>query len=533
MADPLDPLTRLARRLVLTAGLAAAGSCADLDVVEPGAPVAVRVAPDTVILRIGATSQLRAAALDASSTLLVQKQAAWSSAAAGVASVDADGLVLAVGAGSALITATIDGEQGSAVAIVSGDPAALAIAAGDGQTAGVNESVPVAPTVRVTDVGGNPVYGVAVTFTVALGGGTIGATGPVMTDLDGRASTTWTLGPSAGTNTLTASVAEPGVTGTPATFTATATVGPPSATQSGILAMPASIPPSNGSSAATITVTVRDDLGRTVTGATVTLAASGTGNTLTQPAGVTNDAGQATGALSSTVAETKTITATVNGTLVLTQTATVTVTAGAPATIALVTAPAGAVSNALFTTQPVVEVRDAFGNRLLTSNDPITVSLVHGDGLLESGTGSLTTNAVNGRATFSGLRIRGPRAAGDTLGIGPHVLEFAMGGLAPVRSDTLPVEVSYGYNVVDVYTRGGCIACHGYTWATQVNVAVPGTGSCAGRIRVAPGDSTSIMYDKMKTLTPVCGGPMPPAALMSPRQQRIVRDWILQGARNN
>lgn len=531
MADPLDPLMRVMRRLSALVAAIALGSCADLNVVEPGAPVEVRVSPDTVFLRIGASANLRALALDASDALLVQRTPSWSSASGAVATVDDTGRVSAIGAGSVVITATVGGRQGTAVAIVSGDPVAITADAGDGQTAGVNETLPIAPRVRVTDAGGNPVYGVDVTFAVTSGGGSIAATAPVRTDLEGRASTAWTMGPSSGPNTLTATIAGAGITGNPVTFTATAEVGPPSATTSGILAIPATIPPSSGSSPASITVTVRDDLGRTVSGATVTLAATGSGNVLTQP-GTTDLSGQATGTLTSTVAETKTITASVNGTVVLTQTATVTVTAGAPAAIALVTPPAGAVSNALFQTQPVVEVRDAFGNRLLTANDPISVSLVAGDGLLVSGTGSFTVNAINGRATFTGLRIRGLRVASDTLGIGPHVLEFTMPGLAPVRSDTLRVEVSYGYNVVDVYTRGGCIACHGYTWATQVNVTIGGSGSCAGRIRVVPADSTSLMYEKMKSLTPPCGGPMP-STLMSSRQQRIVRDWILQGARDN
>ena len=52
-------------------------------------------------------------------------------------------------------------------------------------------------------------------------------------------------------------------------------------------------------------VTARDANGNPIQGATVTLAASGSGNTLTQP-GLTNASGVATGTLSSTVAESKT-----------------------------------------------------------------------------------------------------------------------------------------------------------------------------------------------------------------------------------
>src|SRR5207249_5869760 len=78
-----------------------------------------------------------------------------------------------------------------------------------------------------------------------------------------------------------------------------------------------------GSGSATITVTVKNASGNPISGATVVLAASGTGNTLTQPTGPTNASGVATGTLSSTVAQAKTVSATSNR-VAITQTATVT-----------------------------------------------------------------------------------------------------------------------------------------------------------------------------------------------------------------
>ena len=103
--------------------------------------------------------------------------------------------------------------------------------------------------------------------------------------------------------------------------------GPPAADQSTLSAAPTSISASSGASTATITVTARDAAGNPIQGATVVLAATGTGNTLTQPAGGTNASGVATGALSSTVGGIKTASATINGTLI-NQTANVTVLAG-------------------------------------------------------------------------------------------------------------------------------------------------------------------------------------------------------------
>lgn len=87
----------------------------------------------------------------------------------------------------------------------------------DGQTATVNTSVASPPTVLVKDQHGNRAAGVAVTFVITVGGGSIGA-GAATTDASGFATVgSWTLG-ALGENALTATVA--GVSG-PTTFTAT------------------------------------------------------------------------------------------------------------------------------------------------------------------------------------------------------------------------------------------------------------------------------------------------------------------------
>ena len=86
-----------------------------------------------------------------------------------------------------------------------------------------------------------------------------------------------------------------------------------------------------------VTVTARDPFGNPVSGVTVVLAASGGGNTVTQP-GLTNASGVATGTVSSTVAGVKTISATVGG-VAITQTATVTVDPGVAAQLAFTVQP--------------------------------------------------------------------------------------------------------------------------------------------------------------------------------------------------
>src|SRR5207245_8169881 len=81
--------------------------------------------------------------------------------------------------------------------------------------------------------------------------------------------------------------------------------GTSSATQSTVSAT-TPITASSGTSQSTITVTAKDALGNPIQGATVVLAATGTGNMLTQPVGTTNASGVASATLRSTVDESET-----------------------------------------------------------------------------------------------------------------------------------------------------------------------------------------------------------------------------------
>jgi hypothetical protein len=98
----------------------------------------------------------------------------------------------------------------------------FAIDSGNNQTAAANDTVADAPTILVTDAKGDPVEGVRVDFAIASGGGFLAdsaQTASVKTDSKGLASILWVLGPTVGTQTMTAKVAN----ATPLTFTAIAT----------------------------------------------------------------------------------------------------------------------------------------------------------------------------------------------------------------------------------------------------------------------------------------------------------------------
>ncbi|HXI63985.1 MAG TPA: Ig-like domain repeat protein [Gemmatimonadales bacterium] len=263
-----------------------------------------------------------------------------------------------------------------AITLTAGAAAGIAANSPTTQSASVGTAVGSPPSVLVRDGAGNPVAGVAVTFAVATGGGTVNPTTPVTTTTSGIAAVTaWTLGTTAGTNTLTATAAGSGISGNPVTFTATGTPGSVSATQSTVSASPTTIEAGNGTS--TITVTAKDANGNPLAGATVVLTATGSTNTLTQP-GPTNGSGVATGTLSSTVAEPKTVSAMINS-VAVTQTATVTVTPG-PA--ALLTKQAGdgqtALAGSTLPIDPAVRVTDQFGNPV--SSVAVTFAVASGGG---------------------------------------------------------------------------------------------------------------------------------------------------------
>ena len=99
-------------------------------------------------------------------------------------------------------------------------PAAMAIVSGNNQSALVGAALANAFVARVTNTAGDPLSGVAVTWSVTAGGGTLGSTSST-SNAQGEASTTYTLGAAAGANEVVAAIA--GMTSINATFTATAT----------------------------------------------------------------------------------------------------------------------------------------------------------------------------------------------------------------------------------------------------------------------------------------------------------------------
>lgn len=175
-------------------------------------------------------------------------------------------------------------------------PAKLEKVAGDGQTAPAGSPVQTPPAVKVTDAQGNPVAGVLVTFAVTQGGGSINPTTPVATGSGGVAAlTSWTLGARAGSNQLTATIPGSGVSGNPATFTATGVVG--GANKLVFVVQPANVAV-GAPIAPAVKVQVQDAAGNVVSGATnritVQLGNNPTGASLSGTTSVNAAGGTAT-----------------------------------------------------------------------------------------------------------------------------------------------------------------------------------------------------------------------------------------------
>jgi uncharacterized protein YjdB len=130
---------------------------------------------------------------------------------------------------------------------------------------------------------------------------------------------------------------------------------------------------------------------------------------------------------------------------------------GPPAQLAITTQPAGASSGVDFTTQPVVEIRDAANSLVASSTVAVTAAIGTGSGTL---TGTVTVNAVNGVATFGSLRING---------VGAHTLTFTSTGLTSVTSAVVNVTQTPASLAIQTQPGG---ATTGSAMATQPSIRI-------------------------------------------------------------
>ena len=363
-----------------------------------------------------------------------------------------------------------------------GVAAKIAITQGNGQNGTVSTLLPARLVVKVTDSRGQPVPDQRVDFTVAAGGGSAAPTSAT-TGADGQADATWTLGPAAGAQSLTATAVGNGapsnlsvafaasaLTSAPAKLTKVAGDGQTASAGATVATPPA------------VKVTDADD--NPIQGVLVTFAVTGGGGAVAPTTPVATGA-NGIAAVSSwrlgPVAGPNQLTATVVGAGV----------AGSPA-VFIATGAVGGANRLVFSVQPVnaavgtpitpaveVQIQDASGNPVTSATNPITISLGTNPGNAALA-GMTTVNAVAGVAKFSNLSINKP-GAGYTL------TATSTSGLTGTTSSAFDVVNASSTTTITGISPRSSVVGQPYTVTFTVAAAPPATGTPTGVVTVSDG----------------------------------------------
>lgn len=165
----------------------------------PVASVTVSPPLDTIVLP--GTAQLTASVFDAQHNPLTGRAITWSSNMPNVANVDANGLVTGVAPGSATITATSEGQAGTATVVVQPPVAASVQVSPGATTLTVGDSTTLMATVK--DGSGNVISGAPVTWSSDnAAAATVSLSGVVKAVGTGTATITAKSGNASGTATV-------------------------------------------------------------------------------------------------------------------------------------------------------------------------------------------------------------------------------------------------------------------------------------------------------------------------------------------
>ncbi|MBI4503719.1 MAG: Ig-like domain-containing protein [Gemmatimonadetes bacterium] len=192
------------------------------------------------------------------------------------------------------------------------------------------------------------------------------------------------------------------------------------------------VPASDGSSSATITVTVRDEDGVPIPDAPVVLGATGSDNTFAPASGATDENGIFSSSFSSTRAESKTVSATVDDVVIAPRTA-VLVTPAPATTLEFSVQPSDAREDQTITPAVEVSANDRFDNTARGFDGIITIAIEHDGSVLSDATlrGDRTVRASAGVSRFDDLKI-------DRVGTG-YTLRASASGFASVISNPFNV----------------------------------------------------------------------------------------------
>ena len=357
---------------------------------------------------------------DTQDSLIAAPLLTWASSDSTAVTVTSSGVIRAISTTPAHVIARCDTVAAQIPVAVTQGVTSLLVYDGDNQSATVGTAVPVAPAVVALDDGGNAVAGVWVTFAITSGGGQL--TGPVqLTNASGVATlASWTLGTTAGGQSLTATAE-----GQTATVNATALPAPVSLLASQLSASHDTI---GVGDTAVLTLHARDGYGNPLTAGGLNVVFSHSGGTSTGliSSTVDNLDGTYTATFTGSTAGSATnVNATINGSPVVSPRPTITV-AALPAEL-LVTAGNNQTANAgtPVATQPAVLVNDGAGEPI--AGALVTFSVTLGGGTI---TDSVQLTDTDGSARLGSWTLG--TAAGPnkiTATVATLSVEFAATGV--------------------------------------------------------------------------------------------------------
>jgi len=392
----------------------------------------------------------------------------------------------------ALAAACSSGDSGTNQ---NGSATQMAIQSGNNQVAAAGSAL--APLqVVVRDASGGPVANVPVAWAVASGGGAVSAAS-TLSGIDGIASVTRTLGPNAGTQTTTAT--RVGLTGSPLTFSATATV--QGATQLALSAGNGQTDTVLATLATPYAVIARDHTNSPVANVMVVWSAAG-GGSITPPTSMTDATGVATATYTfGGTAGTQTAQATVTGLMGSPVGFSATATAGAP-TVLSKTAGDGGVGGINTMVMYTVTVRDSHGNP--RANVTVDWAVVSGGGSITPASNmTAATGQASATRTLSGTAGLHEATATAALDQGPMSVTFG----TTATSAPAAAAVSVGNNFFDpssvTIAVGGTVT---WTWsagAVTHNVTFQTAGAPANIANASSG-SVPRTFNSAGTYQYVC-----------------------------
>ena len=196
---------RFPRTLRIAGILVLASACGgDATGPPPPGPASIAIEPRILTFSwVGQSHRVIAEVRDEAGAILADPSVFWTSTNPSAVTVSPGGLAVAAGAGHATITASSGAATASASATVTLVPGSMLKISGDAQRGRAGSPLADSLVTEVRDLGGTPIPGAAVSWTVSGSDGVI-ASSQDRTDGAGRAFAQWTLGDTEGSHAVTA-----------------------------------------------------------------------------------------------------------------------------------------------------------------------------------------------------------------------------------------------------------------------------------------------------------------------------------------